>query len=177
MKPLSPTLVAALAIALLAAGCAGSGMQAGGPAATSQLQARSGSTAGGTVRFVQHGDHVMVHAEVTGLAPGQQHGFHIHDKGDCSAPDAMSAGGHYNPANTPHGPQNAAHHGGDMPSLQADASGKAVADFHLMGVTVADGPTSIVGRAVIVHKDPDDYKTQPTGNSGARIACGLIVKS
>lgn len=167
-------LVAVAAGALLT-GCAG--MHQGGPSATTQLEARSGSKVVGTLKFMQHGDHVMVMADVSGLQPGQQHGVHVHDKGDCSAPDGMSAAGHFNPTGKPHGPQEADHHGGDMPALVADANGRAKAQFHLTGVTVADGPTSIVGRSVIVHKDPDDYKTQPTGNSGARIACGVISKS
>ena len=148
-----------------------------GPSASSTLEARSGSSVSGTVKFMQHGDHVMVRVDVSGLNPGQEHGFHIHDKGDCSAPDGMSTGGHFNPTGKPHGPQSSEHHGGDMPALKADSSGKASARFHLTGVTVADGPSSVVGRALIVHKDADDYKTQPTGNSGARIACGVIVKS
>jgi Cu-Zn family superoxide dismutase len=164
-----------LTATLVLAGCAGMGMS--GPSATSKLEARRGSSVAGTVQFAQHGDHVMVRAEISGLKPGQEHGFHIHDKGDCTAPDGMSAAGHFNPTAKPHGPQESAHHGGDMPALRADADGKVVVRFHLEGVTVADGPTSIVGRSLIVHRDPDDYKTQPTGNSGARIACGLITKA
>lgn len=164
--------------ALLLTGCGAMRPADGmGPQARVQLEPRSGSNVRGTLRFTQHGDHLMVTADVSGLQPGQEHGFHIHEKGDCSAPDAMSAGGHFNPAGQPHGPQGAAHHGGDMPSLKADAAGNAKATFHLTGVTLGDGPTGIAGRAVIVHKDPDDYQTQPTGNSGARLACGLVVKS
>ena len=171
-----------LALALAAIGLAGSlaacaGMGSAGPGATARLEARSGSSVAGTVQFTQAGDRVTVRAEISGLKPDQEHGFHIHDKGDCSAPDGMSAAGHFNPTARPHGPQEAAHHGGDMPALKADAGGKALASFQLEGVTVADGPTSIVGRSLIVHRDPDDYKTQPTGNSGARIACGLITKA
>lgn len=147
-----------------------------GPKALSALTAKSGSQVSGTVRFVQHGDHVMVMADVSGLRPGQEHGFHIHEKGDCSAPDGMSTGGHFNPSGKPHGAQDAEHHGGDMPALKADSNGKASAHFHLTGVTLSDGPSSLMGRSVIVHKDPDDYKTQPTGNSGARIACGVIER-
>ena len=174
MQKISPSLLIA-SLALTLGACASIGP--GGPSASTKLEARSGSKVSGTVQFTQRGDQVMVRAEVMGLAPGQEHGFHIHDKGDCSAPDGMSAAGHYNPSGKPHGPQDKDRHGGDMPSLKADASGKAVASFQLTGVTVADGPASIVGRSVIVHKDPDDYKTQPTGNSGARIACGLVVKA
>jgi Cu-Zn family superoxide dismutase len=89
----------------------------------------------------------------------------------------MSAGGHFNPTAKPHGPQDGAHHAGDLPSLKADASGRAKASFTLDDVTVAAGATSVVGRGLIVHKDPDDFKTQPTGNSGARIACAVIRAS
>lgn len=167
---------ALLAVCTTLGACGGMQHQHGGPQAASTLSARSGSQVSGTVRFAQHGDHVMVNVDVSGLQPGREHGFHIHDKGDCSAPDALSAGGHFNPTGKPHGAQDADHHGGDMPALKADAAGRAVAHFHLTGVTLADGPTSIVGRSLIVHKDPDDYKTQPTGNSGARMACGLISK-
>lgn len=160
---------------LLLAACGHMGGQ--GSSATSQMQSRSGSAVTGTARFTQSGDQVLVRVEVSGLTSGQEHGFHIHEKGDCSAPDAMSAGGHFNPTAKPHGPQAGEHHGGDLPALKADASGKAVASFAVTGVTVAPGPTSIVGRALVVHKDADDYKTQPTGNSGARLACGVITAS
>lgn len=177
--------MSALVLSVTACGYAGMGkMQMGGmgmmphgPGASSQLEARSGSGVTGNVRFMQHGDHVMVRVTASGLAPGQAHGFHIHDKGDCSAPDALSAGGHFNPTGKPHGAPDETRHGGDMPALKADANGQVSTSFHLTGVTVSDGPTSIMGRSVIIHKDPDDYKTQPTGNSGARIACGVIVKS
>ncbi|MEY2954375.1 MAG: hypothetical protein RLZZ401_2462 [Pseudomonadota bacterium] len=146
------------------------------PLAAAHLSARSNTKVSGTVTFKQVGDRVLVKAEVTRLQAGQDHGFHIHDKGDCNSPDGMSAGGHFNPTDKPHGAPTESHHEGDMPSLKADASGRAEAEFYLTGVTVADGPNSIAGRAVIVHKDPDDYRTQPTGNSGARIACGVITR-
>ena len=141
--------------------------------AIAKLEPTKGSTTTGTVTFAQRMSRVVVTADVRGLAPGE-HGFHMHEKGDCSSGDGMSTGGHCNPDNTPHGPQGAAHHGGDMPSLVADASGNAKASFSLEGVTVAAGPKSVVGRGLIVHKDPDDYKTQPTGNAGARVACAVI---
>lgn len=161
------------ASALLLTACAHQGGE--GLSARSTLQPRSGSAVHGTARFTQDGPQVRAHVEVSGLTPGQEHGFHIHEKGDCSASDAMSAGGHFNPTAKPHGPQDGPHHGGDLPALKADANGKAVANFSIIGVTVAPGPTSIVGRALVVHKDPDDYKTQPTGNSGGRVACGVIT--
>jgi len=145
--------------------------------ATATLAPTAGNTASGTVTFTQMGDKVMVSAKVSGLTPGG-HGFHVHEKGDCSASDGMSAGGHFNPTGKPHGDPNASdHHAGDMPMLQADASGNATLSTELGVITVGSGATDIVGKSVIVHKDADDFKTQPTGNSGARVACGVINKS
>lgn len=172
----APTL-AGVALATALAGCTTHGMMGQAPRAVAMLQPTAGNTAAGTVEFVQRGGKVHVEATVRNLTPNAEHGFHVHEKGDCSAPDATSAGGHFNPDGKPHGPQNAPHHAGDMPNLKADASGVAKASFVLDGVTVASGPGSIVGRGLIVHKDPDDYKTQPTGNSGARLACAVIKAS
>lgn len=121
------------------------------------------------------GTHVRVHARVTGLKPNSEHGFHVHEHGNCASPDGTSAGGHFNPARTAHGPQHAEHHAGDMPSLKADAHGVADQTFVLSGVSLSPGPHSLDTRSVIVHADPDDFKTQPTGNSGARLACGVIA--
>jgi len=145
--------------------------------AMAQLKPTQGSTAAGTVWFTQQGLRVNVRVQVSGLAPNQEHGFHVHEKGDCSSPDGMSTGGHFNPGGQPHGPQSAPHHGGDMPSLKADAAGNAQASFQIEGVSVATGIDGLLGRGVIVHAKPDDYTTQPTGNSGARIACGVIASS
>ena len=135
-----------------------------------------GNTANGTVTFTQKGTKVVVDARVAGLAPGA-HGFHIHEKGDCGSGDGMSTGGHFNPLAKPHGnPAVPDHHAGDMPMLSADASGNATLDVVLDTITIG-GAGDIVGRAVIVHKDPDDFTTQPTGNSGARVACGVIRRT
>lgn len=150
-------------------------MPAAGPSAVAKLEPTKGNTASGTVEFVQEGDKVKVNAVVTGLAADREHGFHVHEKGDCSSGDGTSAGGHFNPDGKPHGPQSGPHHSGDMPSLKADATGTAKAAFTLDEVTVAPGPKSVVGRGLIVHKDPDDFKTQPTGNAGARVACAVIA--
>jgi len=157
------------------AACLSAAVQAQTASAT--LAPTAGNTTSGTVTFTQKGDKVTVEAKLSGLTPGG-HGFHIHEKGDCSAPDAMSAGGHFNPAGKPHGsPDTPDHHAGDMPMLQADASGNATLTADLTGVAVGSGAGDIVGKSVIVHKDADDYKTQPTGNSGARVGCGVIKKS
>lgn len=155
--------------------CFAAGVQAQTASAT--LAPTAGNTTSGSVTFTQNGDKVIVNAKLSGLAPGG-HGFHIHEKGDCSAPDAMSAGGHFNPNGKPHGsPDGHDHHAGDMPMVQADASGNATLTADLAGVAIGSGAGDIVGKSVIVHKDADDYKTQPTGNSGARVACGVIKKS
>ena len=175
------TVVAGAALVMLAA-CSTSPMQsnaggASGPKAVANLAPTKGNQASGTVTFTQRGNKVVVAGDITGLAPGA-HGFHIHDKGDCSADDATSAGGHYNPMGKPHaGPGTTERHAGDMPMINADASGKATLNSELDVVTIGGGAADIVGRAVIVHKDADDYKTQPTGNSGARVACGVIRSS
>jgi Cu-Zn family superoxide dismutase len=146
----------------------------GGPKAVATLEPTKGNTAAGTVTFQQQGDKVKVEAKLTGLPPNSEHGFHAHEKGDCSSGDGMSTGGHFNPSGKPHGPQDADHHAGDMPGIKADASGNASASFTLSGVTIGSGTSDLVGRGLILHAGPDDYKTQPTGNSGARIACGVI---
>ena len=145
--------------------------------ATATLKPTAGNTATGTVTFTQTGDKLSMTANVTGLSPGS-HGFHIHEKGDCSGADGMSAGGHFNPTGKPHGdPTTPDHHAGDMPQLVADAGGKATLTADLSPMTIGASANDIIGKAAIVHKDADDFKTQPTGNSGARAACGVIAKS
>jgi len=147
------------------------------PAATATLAPTKGNQAAGTVNFVQRGRTVYVDARITGLSPGP-HGFHVHEKGDCRAPDGSSAGGHFNPAGTPHaGPDSAQRHAGDLGNLVADANGVAVYRVQVSGISLGTAADSIIGRAVIVHATADDLRTQPSGNSGARVACGLISKS
>lgn len=162
-----------IAVTLLAAGCAHMG--ASGPVAVAKLEPTKGNSAGGTVTFTQVGDKVRVDIDITGLKAGAEHGFHIHEKGDCSSGDGMSTGGHFNPLGKPHGPQGGMErHAGDLPALKADSSGNARLSAMVDVITVAPGATSVVGRGMIVHRDPDDYKTQPTGNAGPRIACAVI---
>ncbi len=161
------------ACAAALAGCAS--MAPGGlPAGVARLAATQGNSASGEVRFTQQGARLAVVARVSGLKPNQAHGFHVHEKGDCSSPDATSAGGHFNPGGAPHGGPGVPHHAGDMPSLAADAQGNAQARFTIDGSLAGDAAPAFAGKAVIVHAMPDDYATQPTGNSGARIACGVI---
>lgn len=138
------------------------------------LEARSGSQVSGTVRVSHSGRKIRLRATVSGLEPGSEHGFHLHEKGDCSAPDASSAGGHFNPSGAPHGKFGSdAHHAGDLPSLKADKKGVAKVDVNLSGLDW-EGDKGVKGRAVIVHAKPDDFTTQPSGNAGARIACVVI---
>ena len=163
------------AIALVAALGACRSMQPAGPTAVADVQPTKGNTASGTITFTQSGDKVHVAGEVKGLKPDQEHGFHIHDAGDCSSGDGMSAKGHFNPQAKPHAhPSTSERHAGDMLALKSDAYGNARVDATLDIITVAPGPTSVVGRGLIVHASPDDYKTQPTGNAGARLACAII---
>ncbi|MDB5890230.1 MAG: Superoxide dismutase [Polaromonas sp.] len=148
------------------------------PAATAQLQSTKGSQAAGVVTFTPQRNGVRVSGTVRGLKPNAEHGFHVHEKGDCSSGDGMSAGGHFNPAGRPHGRHGAGeHHAGDLQGLKADAAGVATFDFESRAIAVGPGATDIIGRGLIVHLDPDDYKTQPTGNSGARVACAVIARS
>jgi len=122
------------------------------------------------------GDKVRVEANLSGLKPDAEHGFHVHEKGDCSSGDGMSTGGHFNPLGKSHGPHEAMErHAGDLPSLKADAAGNATLSVMMDVISVSSGPASVTGRGMIVHRDPDDYKTQPTGNAGPRIACAVIL--
>jgi superoxide dismutase, Cu-Zn family len=140
--------------------------------AAAQLEPKSGSQVTGTITFTKVGDEIQVVADIQNLKPGK-HGFHIHEKGDCSAPDAASAGAHFNPTQKHHGgPMTGEHHSGDLGNLEADASGKAHLDWK--GKLSLSGTDSIIGKSIVVHEKEDDLKTDPSGNSGARIACGAI---
>ena len=141
--------------------------------ATVKLEPTAKQTARGEVTFTAEAGGVHVVGSFSGLVFGE-HGFHVHEKGDCSAPDGTSAGGHFNPATKPHAAREAAdRHAGDLGNLKADPYGLARVDFVDATLSLS-GPNSIVGKAVIVHEKADDFKTQPTGNAGARFACGVI---
>ena len=141
------------------------------------LYPTEGNQASGTVTFTEVADGVQVQVEITGLTPGK-HGFHVHEFGDCSAVDASSAGAHFNPTNQPHAaPDAEARHVGDMGNVEADASGTAKLDYLDHNMSLAHGQESIIGRSVVVHANEDDLKTQPTGDSGARVACGVIGRA
>ncbi len=142
--------------------------------AKAELAPASKSKVKGTIEFKEVDGGVEVIATVEGLKAGD-HAYHVHEKGDCSAPDGTSAGGHFNPSSHKHGsPDGAEHHEGDFGNLTAGKDGKATKTFVMKGITLADGPTSIVGKGFIVHEKADDFQTQPTGNAGSRVACGVI---
>lgn len=142
------------------------------------LQATSGSQVSGVIDLMPHGSGVHFSGRIAGLTPGSAHGFHVHETGDCSAPDASSAGGHFNPGGAMHGAHDAAsHHAGDLPSLTADARGEAEVNVMADGLEIGTGgPRDVIGRALVVHQQPDDLRTQPDGAAGARIGCGVIVR-
>jgi Cu-Zn family superoxide dismutase len=147
---------------------------AGGPAkAVVKLAPTANQTARGEVTFTAEAGGVHVVGSFSGLVYGD-HGFHVHEKGDCSAPDGASAGGHFNPGGKPHAARDAAaRHAGDLGNLKADPYGLGRVDFVDAGLSLS-GPESIIGKAVIIHEKADDFSTQPSGNAGARQACGVI---
>ncbi len=137
------------------------------------LHPTEGNDVTGTVTFTKSGNGVRVVAEVEGLTPGK-HGFHVHEYGDCSAPDATSAGGHFNPEGVEHaGPEDDVRHVGDMGNLEAGDDGTARLEYTDDKISLT-GEHGIIGRAVIVHADEDDLTSQPTGDAGARVACGIV---
>ena len=142
--------------------------------AVAVLHPTAGNKCHGTVRFTQDGENVKVVATIEGLSPGQKHAFHIHQYGDCSSADGMSAGGHYNPEGHQHGlPETEMRHAGDLGNLEADSEGKAHLEVTVSNVSIAGTKNPIIGRGVIVHAKVDDGG-QPVGNAGARIGCGVI---
>ena len=152
---------------------AGKAATAAGAKATVKLAPTANQTARGEVTFTAEAGGVHVAGSFSGLVFGE-HGFHVHEKGDCSAPDGTSAGGHFNPAGKPHGARDAAaRHAGDLGNLKADPYGLARVDFVDSTLSLS-GADSIIGKAVIIHEKADDFATQPTGNAGARQACGVI---
>jgi Cu-Zn family superoxide dismutase len=145
--------------------------------AVAVLQPTAGNKVNGTVTFTEVADGVQVRAEINGLTPGN-HGFHVHEFGDCSAADATSAGAHFNPTNKPHaGPDAPERHVGDMGNVQADASGRAKLEYVDHEISLTNDQRSVIGRSVVVHAKADDLKSQPAGDSGARVACGVIGRA
>lgn len=141
--------------------------------AVAVLHPTAGHTAAGTVTFTNVAGVYEVEAVLTGLEPGE-HGFHIHEYGDCSAPDGTSAGGHFNPEDSMHGaPDDAVRHVGDLGNVTADSTGEARLEASDMYVSFR-GEHSVIGRAVVVHAGADDFTSQPSGAAGPRVACGVI---
>jgi superoxide dismutase, Cu-Zn family len=145
--------------------------------AVAQIAPTQGNTVTGSVALASSPQGVHVTGSIQGLKPDAEFGFHIHEKGDCSAPDGSSAGGHFNPTQAQHGnPTGPTHHAGDMLNIHSDAQGVAQVDVTAGGTTLHGDPgTDVLGKAIVVHEGPDDYTTQPSGNSGKRIACGVIA--
>jgi Cu-Zn family superoxide dismutase len=173
------TFTAAAALAL--SGCAGAGASSAkasapeGPQAKATIEARSDSTVTGTATFTELSTGgVKAHIHIEKAPPGT-HGLHIHEKGDCSDPKAASAGGHFNPGGMPHsGPTDMKRHAGDLGNIEVKADGTGDLDITSDMLTVKPGPNSVVGRSVVFHEKADDLTTQPTGNAGGRLGCGVI---
>ena len=176
------SLLAAFAVtALPLAACTmdGSGAKSGGmaaapaPGATAALADASGASVG-TARLMQAGADLHVLLDATGL-PAGEHGVHLHTTGKCEAPGFTTAGGHWNPTNMKHGMKAPmGPHEGDLPNMTVGADGTGHLDATIRGATL----TALMdadGAAIVVHAGPDDYMTDPAGNSGGRIACGVVT--
>jgi Cu-Zn family superoxide dismutase len=172
MKPITfPTLATFVALTIFSIPSA---------AKTSvELKDAQGKPVGGVILWDQEENVVGIEVNLHDLPPGE-HGFHFHQNPKCDAPDFKSAGPHFNPEGKKHGFENPeGHHAGDMKNITVDAQGKAHLRFTVSGVTLGDGPHSLFsngGTAIVVHAKADDYKTDPSGNSGDRIACGVVTK-
>lgn len=148
---------------------------AGATSASGKIESKSGSTVTGEITFTQNGDKLDVVMKVSGATPGE-HAVHVHEKGDCSDPEAKNAGGHFNPKGMDHGsPTAEKHHPGDFGNLTVAADGTGTLTLSVGELTIADGPMSVVGKAVVFHEKADDFKTQPTGNAGGRQGCAVIA--
>ena len=188
-EPMKPEEIAAAqsggsaaAPAASAAPAAAAAVPAGAAASAQAVLQPAKDTPGfsGRVIFYQAGSQVRVVADVTGVSPPGNHGFHVHENGKCEpdpGKDFASAGGHFNPAGTPHAcPDAASHHAGDLGNIVINADGTGHVDVTTSALSLS-GASSVVGRAVILHAAPDDCTTQPTGNAGGRLACGVIAAS
>lgn len=143
------------------------------------LESKSGSTATGTVDFIEDSGVVKMIATLSGLTPGT-HAIHIHEKADCSADDGTSTGGHWNPTFAPHGKwgDKEGFHKGDIGNIVADENGNGSISMKTdeWCIGCGDEKKDILGKAIIVHQGTDDFTTQPTGAAGARVSCGGIIE-
>ena len=139
------------------------------------LKGPPGSRYGGRVSFSQYGMFVLVRADLTGLDPNREYGLHVHERGDCTGGAGTGIGGHFNPDGKVHGrPGRDPSHAGDLLNVRADGEGYVMYVFQTSAISLTPGPRSLIGRSIVLSRDPDDYKTQPDGNSGPPIACGFI---
>ena len=160
----------------LVVACKSTGFMSGNPQAVCRLSSLSGGKARGTVFFMQEADDILIEAEFDGLTPGI-HGIHIHEHGDCGGEAGAAAGAHFNPNMGSHGgPGVAGNHEGDLGNIIADATGHARLTLRDKELQLA-GSNSILGRSIVLHAGEDDMKSQPAGNSGARVSCGVIVSA
>lgn len=171
------TLVTLTALSL--AGCATvGGGQGATPTGTADLKDARGQSIG-TASFTEQDGKVRLVVQAKGLTPGK-HGIHIHAVGRCEPPAFTSAGGHHNPLGAKHGLETAGGpHAGDLPNLEADPSGNARYEAATDRITLREGLVSVFdgdGSALVIHEKEDDQKTDPTGNSGGRVACGVIER-
>ena len=142
--------------------------------ATARIAARSGSGMTGEAKFTEMEGGVLVEIHVTNMNPGH-HAVHIHENGDCSTTDATSAGGHFNPTGEPHGsPNMSQHHLGDLGNLYVNPDRTGYHSIFMPELSIKEGPRSIRDKAIVVHANADDLSSQPAGNAGARIGCGVI---
>jgi Cu-Zn family superoxide dismutase len=169
----------ALATAVLCLSLPAGALAADATSARATLKDAKGEQIG-TATFTGTEGGVKLVVEVKGLPPGQ-HGIHVHGAGKCEAPEFKSAGGHFNPSHKKHGLESSeGHHAGDLPNLTVGADGKGTFSATLEGATLGQGTGSLLnpdGTALVIHAGPDDGKTDPAGNSGARVACGVIEKA
>jgi len=172
------TLAAVLGVALLSA-CAEkpATTEKAAKKALAVMNATAGNNVQGKIALTERSDGVDLQITLTGLQPDSEHGFHVHENGDCSAADGKSAGGHYAPGNMQHGaPGDAKRHEGDLGNIMADSDGRVTSKKVDKRITLS-GPNTVVGKAFIVHAGADDFTSQPSGAAGARVACGVIKAS
>ena len=178
MKKILFGIIALVALGLFIFSCKSSLKVADSVKLKIEMEPRSGSSVKGEVQFVEDNGVVTLQAKLTGLKPGV-HAIHIHEKADCSATDAASAGGHWNPTFKKHGKWgDAEYHKGDIGNFTADVDGNATVIFKTdeWCIGCGDKTKDILGKGLIVHDKPDDFVTQPSGNAGARVACSAIIQ-